>query len=82
MSDQLDQLPAYEKRFGNIAIKKGFISPQQLIEALNLQVEEEIKNGRHRLIGQILFDLNYMTTEQIQMTIEQIQEALGVMIKD
>ena len=82
MPDNFEQLPAYEKRFGNIAIEKGFITPQQLIAALNIQITGEIKDGKHRLIGQILFDLNYMTTEQIQMTIEQIQEVLGVLIKD
>jgi hypothetical protein len=30
----------YEKRFGIIAIEKGFISPDELIEALTVQVQE------------------------------------------
>ena len=82
MFDDFEQLPSYEKRFGNIAIEKGFITQQHLIEAMNVQVLEEIRDGKHRLIGQILFDLNYMTTEQIQITIAQIQEDSGVLTKD
>lgn len=27
----------YEKRYGNIAIENGFITPKQLIEALNIR---------------------------------------------
>ena len=80
--EQYHQLPTHEKRFGNIAIDKGFITLQQLIDAINVQVLEEIKDGKHRLIGQILFDLNYMTTEQIQIIIDQIQEDSGVLTKD
>ena len=54
----------YEKRYGNIAIEKEFITPEQLIEALNIQVMEEINDEGHRLIGVILFDLVYITLAQ------------------
>ncbi len=75
MPEKFEQLPAYEERFGNIAVKMGIITPQQLIEALNNQVIEEIRDGKHRLIGQILFELKYMT-------VEQIEEVLAVLMKD
>ena len=45
MPEEFEQLPAYEKRFGNIAIEKGFITPQQLIEALNIQITGEIRDA-------------------------------------
>jgi len=46
-----------DKRFGTIAIKKGFINQEQLIQAFRIQVEENLEKGEHRLIGAILLDL-------------------------
>jgi hypothetical protein len=66
MAEEFGQLPEYDKRFGNIAIEKGFITPEQLIDALNIQIIGEIKDGKHRLIGQILLKMNHMTLEQIE----------------
>ncbi|MEE9611795.1 MAG: hypothetical protein V3W19_11110 [Desulfatiglandales bacterium] len=60
----------FEKRFGVIAIEKGFITPEQLIEAIKIQVMEDIEDGKHRLIGRILL-------EQELITIPQIDEVLG-----
>ena len=75
MPQESDRLLEYEKRFGNVAIEKGFITKYQLGEALINQVAEEIENSKHRLIGHILFDLNYITNEQIQ-------KVLGALIQD
>jgi hypothetical protein len=55
-----------EKRFGLIAIEKGYIKPLDLIEALKEQVEENIEKGSHRPIGEILADRGKMTDEQVQ----------------
>ena len=55
----------FDKRFGMVAIEKGFITSGQLIEALNTQVVEELKGGNRRLIGQILQDKGYITNLQI-----------------
>lgn len=74
MPEKSGQLPTYEKRFGNISVEKGFITQKQLVEALNNQVVEETKNGKHLFIGEILLDLNYMT-------LEQIEEVLVALIK-
>ena len=68
------QQPTYEKKFGNISVEKGFITQQQLVEALNNQVVEETKNGKQLFIGEILLDLNYMT-------LEQMEEVLVALIK-
>ena len=69
-----EQSEPYEKRFGNLAIEKGIITPEQLIEALKNQVTGEIR-GKFRLIGEILLDLKYMTPDQFE-------EVLDVLIKD
>lgn len=54
------------KRFGVIAVEKGFITKEQLKHALNIQANENIDEGRHRLIGQILLEEKLMTRAQVE----------------
>jgi len=53
-----------DKRFGVIAVENGFITNEQLFEALKMQVEEDLSGKSHTLIGVILIKLGYMTHEQ------------------
>jgi hypothetical protein len=53
-----------------IAIDKGFITPRQLLDALEIQIIENVEKGTHRPIGQILL-------EQGKMTVEQVEEILA-----
>lgn len=55
-----------DKRFGVIAVEKGFITNDQLFEALRTQVEENLAGKPHRLIGHILIHLGYLTGEQAE----------------
>jgi hypothetical protein len=59
-----------EKRFGVIAIESGYVTPKEFVDALKIQVLEDIEKGQHRLIGRILL-------EQGVITLEQIDEVLG-----
>ena len=61
-----------KKRFGFIAVKKGFITIDQLIEAMKIQVREEINKGVHRLIGAILIEMGFMNTLQVNEVLESI----------
>ncbi len=54
-----------DKRFGAVAIDMGFISLEQLFEAMKIQIKENTEGVEHRLIGQILWEKGYMSTEQI-----------------
>ena len=45
-----------ELRFGIIAREMGFITAEQLVEALKIQVMEEAENKKHRQIGTILLE--------------------------
>ena len=72
MSDKPDKIEHYEKQFGIIAIEKGYITAEKLIETLKMQVEEEIENKTHRLIGEILLDKEYITPTQIQDVLDSI----------
>jgi hypothetical protein len=66
MEKQSGKIKYYEKRFGMIAIEKGFITHGDLVNALSVQIAEDIKKERHRLIGEILLDMDVMTASQIE----------------
>jgi hypothetical protein len=59
-----------ENRFGVVAIKGGFITPEQLYEALTTQVLEELKGTKRRLTGEILLEKGYITTDQLYEVVE------------
>ena len=63
-----------DKRFGVIAVEKGFITSEQLIESMKTQILEDLEDAKHRLIGQILFEKRYMTNMQIK----EVLKTLGV----
>ena len=60
------------KRFGIIAIEKGFITMAQLVEGLEIQIEEEMDLGARRVIGAILVEKGYMDLSQVQEVLEEI----------
>jgi len=53
-----------DKRFGVIAVEKGFITKEQLFEALKIQIEEDLQKKKHNLIGLILIKLGHLTQEE------------------
>jgi hypothetical protein len=62
-----------EKRFGVVAVERGYILPEQLIHALKTQVIEDMEKGEHRLVGRILLEQGLLSTSQI----EEILDVLG-----
>ena len=63
----------HEKRFGLTAIEKGFITLDQLIEALKIQIKEDLDDlTTHRLLGEILTELGFMNTKQIDEVVEEV----------
>ena len=72
MPQEIEQIVTYEERFGNIAIAKGFISPEELLNALRIQVQEETEKKQHRLIGQILLEQRVISGEQIQQVMAEL----------
>ncbi|MGD2150426.1 MAG: hypothetical protein PVJ20_12960 [Desulfobacterales bacterium] len=63
-----------EKRFGTIAIEKGFVEPEHMFEAMEIQIREDLEGSEHRLIGQILWEKGYITTEQI----DEVVKSMGI----
>lgn len=62
----------FDKRFGLVAIKKGFIAFEQAYEALVTQVTEELEGAKRRPIGEILFKKGYMTSAQIDEVLKSM----------
>ncbi len=69
----MDIVEHYDKRFGVIAVEKGFIAEAAVVEALKIQVSEDISRGKHKLIGRILLELNLITQPQVH----EVLKALG-----
>jgi len=60
------------KRFAAIAVSKGFVTPEQAKAALLEQLEEDLTNKHHRLIGAILFEKGWMTMQQIDVVLNDL----------
>ena len=54
-----------EKRFGVIAVEKGFITKEQFTEAFDIQVRESIEKRETKPIGEILVSLGYIADPQV-----------------
>ena len=72
MQNKSKQVEHYEKRFGLIAVEKGFITTDELITALTVQVREDIEYGTHRQLGEILLDQDRMSADQIEAVVKTI----------
>jgi hypothetical protein len=62
----------YCNRFGVIAVDKGFVTADQLKEALTEQAYDNLSNKPHRLRGRIFFDKGWMTDEQIDTVLKEL----------
>ena len=62
-----------EKRFGLVAVQMGFITVDQLIDAIEVQTKEDVENGEHRLIGWILLEKGYITPSQVNEVLKAMK---------
>jgi hypothetical protein len=62
----------YEKRFGMIAIGKGYITAEDLVKGLTIQVGEDVRQMPHRFLGEIFFDMGLMTDQQVDEVLGSI----------
>ena len=63
-----------DKRFGSVAIEKGFITIDNLYEAMKTQIFENLSGAIHRPIGQILWEKGFIDTEQIR----EVLKTMGI----
>jgi hypothetical protein len=70
----------YNKRFGTIAVDKGYIKEDQLVKALEMQANENVMDGKHRLLGQIFVEEGLLTTSQVDEILETMNQRMVYMI--
>ncbi len=58
-----------KKRFGTMAVERGFITVEQLLQAIKTQVLEDLGTHMHRPIGAILFEQGSIADYQIDSLI-------------
>jgi len=63
----------YPSRFGLAAVSLGFITPEQLREAMLEQLDINLDTNVHRLIGEILHEKGWMTLEQVKVTLDKME---------
>jgi len=63
-----------QRRFGFIAIEKGFIKVDQLYEALIKQRAQETGKTERRPLGVILKDMGYLSVAQIDEVLQALEE--------
>ena len=54
-----------ERRFGVTAVESGYATVDQILYAIKVQIEEDMTQGRHRIVGEILMEHGVMNPSQI-----------------
>jgi hypothetical protein len=62
------------KRFGAVAIEKGFITRDQFVEAMAMQIDNDLDGFESKAIGSILQAMGYMTSSEV----DEVLEVLGI----
>ena len=62
----------YCQRFGYLAVELGFATADQVKEAIAEQLEDDLSNKPHRLMGRILLDKGWITPEQIEKILNEL----------
>jgi len=58
------------KFFGEIALERKYVTPDQLYEALTQQARAKVDGRGEKLLGQVLLELGYMTEDQIRQVLD------------
>jgi len=62
----------YCPRFGQIAVEKGYVTSEQVKQAVSEQIDDDMAGRPHRLIGRILLDNGVMTPQQIEIILNEL----------
>ena len=62
----------YCPRFGQIAVEKGYVTPEQVKQAVSEQIDDDMADRPHRLIGRIFLDNGTMNPQQIEMVLQEL----------
>jgi hypothetical protein len=68
----------FDKRFGMVAVELGIITKQQLLVAMEIQIENDLAGKEHLLLGQILMAGGIITKDQIRTVLTKMGIATSV----
>ena len=60
------------KRFGQVAVEKKFVTPEQAKQALQEQIEDNLSQKPHRQLGRILLEKGWMNDQQVEAVLVEI----------
>jgi len=62
----------YNPRFGQIAVEKDFVSPEQVKQALLEQIDDDLARRPHRQLGMILLEKGWMNAQQVEAVLNEL----------
>ncbi len=62
----------YCPRFAQLAVEMNYVLPDQVKAALAEQLDDNLSNRPHRLIGRILLEKGWMKPEQIENVLNEL----------
>jgi hypothetical protein len=71
-SRRSDVLVEYSRRFGMIAVNRGYVTKNQLKEALAEQIDDDLGSRPHQLLGKIFFENHLMNLNQIEQVLDEL----------
>ena len=64
------------RRFGAIAVQKGFVSLEEIEAAMAEQIDDNVNESEHRLLGEILYDNGFITENQVDKVLQELAKTL------
>jgi hypothetical protein len=58
--------------FGEVAFEKGFVTSEQLYEALAIQAKAEARNKPYKFLGEILMELGYLSEKKVLEVLNEL----------
>ncbi|MHB8845367.1 MAG: hypothetical protein ACYC7L_11555 [Nitrospirota bacterium] len=65
------------RRFGSIAVRKGFVTIDELKAAIMEQIDDNVAGREHRLLGSILLRRGLITELQIEAVLQELKQVLS-----
>jgi len=62
-----------DKRFATLAMERGFINLDQFTEAMTIQATEDIAGIKHRRIGEILLEMEYISMSEMSEVLAALE---------
>ena len=73
LNDPSMTLETLQEEFGVIAEQRGFVSPVQIMEALEIPMNGNTKKENYRFIASILYEQGFITKTQIHEALDSLK---------